>query len=91
MNKFTFNDRKEVIVPDSNNYVPFKDKDGKELKGDDLVKRMASIAENFESTNKRPVPIAEQNFIAWLKQAKKMLDEGKTSEDIFAQTLVPLV
>lgn len=88
MQKFTFNKKQDLLIPETNMFTPLKNSKGETLSGDETIKRFAKIIDKFERTYNRPVPIAQQNFIAWVKQAKRMLDEGKTSEEIFAQTLV---
>lgn len=88
MQKFTFNRKKDIMIPETNNFSALKDKDGKVLDGDEVIKRFANIAVKYETTYNRPVPIANQKFIAWLKQAKRMLDNGETSEMIFQKTLI---
>lgn len=90
MQSFTFNKRQDVLIPEINNFKPFMDKDGNVITGDRLIRAMAKTIDKWESKNKMPVPIPDQKFIAWVRQASKMLDEGKSSEEIFKQTLVPM-
>lgn len=88
MNKFTFKEQKDLLLPQTGTQVAFKDKDGKPLSGEELLRRMAVAAEKWEQTEHKPVPIPEQKFIAWLKQGKKCLDEGMSSEEYFEKTLI---
>lgn len=87
MQKFSFSQKKDVLIPQSDVFRPPLDKDGKPLNGDALLRTMANIATTFEEKNKKPVPIPDQKFVAWLKQAKKLMDEGMTSAEIFSRTL----
>lgn len=87
MQKFTFSEKKTLLIPNSATFRPMKDKDGKPIMGDALIRRFGKIIEQFEKKG-RPVPIPEQEFVGWIKQANKLLDEGKTSEEIFAMTIV---
>ena len=90
MRKFSFEEHKELLIPTGKNFVPFKDKNGKELDGDKLLLTMNNIIQTWETKYKRPVPIQNQKFIAWVKQAAAMLKQGKSSQEIFSQTLVQI-
>ena len=87
MQQFTLTEKKTVLMPNSASFRPLKEADGTPITGDNLIRRFGHIIREFESKG-RPVPIPEQSFIGWIKQANKMLDEGKTSEEIFASTIV---
>lgn len=87
MTEFTFKERKNILIPQADVFRPPCDKDGRQLSGDELIRRMSSVAENFEKKTKRPVPV-EPKFVAWLHQAKDMLGKGISSEEIFAKTIV---
>lgn len=88
MQSFSFNRKENILIPEVNNFRPFTDKNGHEVSGDNLLKSMAKIVEKWETKNKIPVPIADQKFVAWIKQAKIMLDSGMSSDEIFKRTLV---
>lgn len=88
MQKFTFSEKKDVLFPNTNTFRPVMDKDGKVLNGDQLLCTMADIADAWTKKNKRPVPIAEQNFVQWLKDGAAFIRGGGKSEDYFSQTLV---
>ncbi len=88
MEKFTFDKRKEVMFPNSAFFDAPKDSKGNELDGDSLIKTMAGIADKWVTKNKCPVPIPDQKFIVWLRQTRDSLNAGKSSEEIFKQTLV---
>lgn len=88
MQKCSFTERKNVLIPNSPLSRPFYDADGNELSGDQLIKTMANMAITWEQKYKKPVPIPEQQFIAWLKQASNLLDKGMSSEEIFEKTLI---
>lgn len=90
MQSFSFNKRQDVLIPEINNFKPFMDKDGNAITGDRLIKIMAKTVDKWETKNKMPVPIPDQKFIGWIKQAAKKLEEGMSSEDIFKQTIVPM-
>ena len=87
MQKFTFSEKKTLLIPNSASFRPMKEKDGTPIVGDNLIRRFGQIITEFENKG-RPVPIPEQSFIGWIKQANRMLDEGKSSEEIFAATVV---
>lgn len=87
MNKFTFNKKESLLIPNSGMYKPFKDKNGNELSGDNLIKSLVNVIKAYEKANK-PIPIPDQKFVAWLKQFGKMLNEGVSSEEIMNRTLV---
>lgn len=88
MKKFTFKQEKDMLIPQTGTQVVFKDKDGKELSGEELLKRMAISASKWEKETGTPVPIPEQKFIEWLKQGKKALDDGMSSEEYFQKTII---
>lgn len=90
MQSFTFNKRQDVLIPEINNFKPFTDKDGNPVTGDRLIKVFAKTIDKWEKQNKMPVPIPDQKFISWVRQSAKMIDEGKSSEEIFKQTIVPM-
>lgn len=87
MQKFSFSEKRNVLIPNQKVYKEFYDKDGKPLSGDGLIHAMAAMADKWEKQTHTPVPIPEQEFVAWIKQASKLLKEGKTSEEIFKQTI----
>ena len=89
MESFTFNKRQDVLIPEINNFKPFMDKDGNAITGARLIKIMAKTVDKWEKKNNMPVPIPYQKFIAWVKQAAKELENGKSSEEIFKRTIVP--
>lgn len=88
MQKFSFKTKKDMIMFENGTYKPFKDKNGNPLSGDELLKQMAVIATEWEKKYGQPVPIPEQNFVAWLKQGKAELDKGMSSEEYFRKTLI---
>lgn len=88
MRKFSFSEKKNMLIPNSPLLRPFYDKNGKELSGDEMIHIMANICNKWTKKTKVPVPIPEQKFIAWVKQASKMLNEGIKSEEIFKQTII---
>lgn len=88
MRKYSFNEKKNLLIPVNANMRPPLDANGRQIGGDELIKQFGKIITKFEEKNNRPVPIEDQTFIAWVKQACKMLDEGKTSDEIFNKTLV---
>lgn len=87
MQKFTFTEKKDLLIPNNNTFSPPLDANGQPLSGDELIKTFAKIVDKFETDNNRPVPIQDQRFISWLKQAAKLLNEGKSSEEIFKRTI----
>lgn len=88
MQKYSFTEKKGVLIPNSPMSRPFYDKDGKELSGDELIKVMANMADTWEKERGCPVPIPEQQWIAWVKQASNLLDQGMNSEEIFKKTII---
>ena len=88
MMKYSFEEKKDLLIPVNSNFKPPLDSKGNPLSGDDLLKKMANIAIVFQQKKGRPVPINDQKFVAWLKQAKNLMDSGKTSEEVFRSTLV---
>lgn len=88
LQKFSFKKNNEYILEDGAGFRQPKDEKGNPIVGDDLLRKMADIAVTFEKKNNRPVPIAQQNFIAWLKQAKNQMDKGVSSDEIFRRTIV---
>lgn len=88
MQKFTFTERKDLLIPNTPMSRPLCDKDGRELSGDDLIRVMADMAEQWQKDTGCPVPIPEQQFVAWVRQASNMLDQGMSSEEIFKKTII---
>ena len=88
MQKYSFTEKKDLLIPNTLMSRPFYDKDGKELSGDELIKVMARIADKWQNDTRRPVPIPEQQFVGWVRQASKLLDEGMSSDEIFRKTLI---
>lgn len=86
--KFTFKEQKDFLIPESPLFRPLLDKNGFPLNGDETLRAMATCAEQWEKKNEIPVPIAQQNFVKWLKQGKKALDGGMTSEEYFKKTII---
>lgn len=89
MQKFSFKRNQEYILEDGAGFKQFKDENGNPIVGDEMLKKMAQIALTFEKKNGRPVPIQQQQFIAWLKQAKNLMDKGVSSDEIFRKTIIP--
>lgn len=87
MQKFSFREQKDLLIPTTKNMVFPKDKNGRNLSGDEFVKKMADIAVAFERKYHEPVPIPNQNFVAWLKQTKNAMDSGEKFEDILRRTV----
>lgn len=90
MQKFSFKEQKDLLIPTTKNMVYPKDKNGRNLSGDEFIKKMATIAATFERKFKRPVPIPNQDFVAWLKQTKRLMDEGMKFDDIMSMTVAPV-
>lgn len=90
MQKFSFNKRTDVLMPETASFRYIKDKNGNNVVDDKLILLMANICDKWEEKNKMPVPIPEQNFIAWLRQARDMIKEGKSSEEVMRRTLIQI-
>lgn len=88
MERFSFKQEKDLLIPNTKNMVFPKDENGREMSGDDFIKKMATIAKTWEDKHKRPVPIPDTKFVAWLKQVKNMMDNGETYEDVLRKTVV---
>lgn len=88
MHKFSFKEKKDLIFLEGASFRPPLDKNGNVMSGDDFLRALGTIAETWEKKNKMPVPISEQKFVAWTKQAKKMLADGISSDEIFSRTIV---
>lgn len=79
--------RNNVLIPTNTSPKCFKDKQGNDLSGDDLIRAFCKVIEKHDKAGK-PVRIPDQKFISWLRQAGEMLSQGKTSEEIFQATIV---
>ena len=90
MQKFSFKEQKDLLIPTTKNMVYPKDKNGRNISGDEFIKKMATIATTFERKFKRTVPIPNQDFVAWLKQTKRLMDEGMKFDDIMSMTVAPV-
>lgn len=88
MQKFSFKQEKDLLIPETKNMVYPKDSKGNVLSGEEFVKKMAIIAKTWEDKFKRPVPIQDQKFVAWLLQTKNSMDNGKSFETILKETVV---
>ena len=88
MERFTFDRSHTLLTPNSAVFAPPTDSKGRELTPEQLISRMGKICEKWETTQKRPVPIADQKFVNWLKDAKKTIDDGKSIDEYFKETLV---
>ena len=88
MQKFSFKENKDVLIPESNNFQNFKDKNGNPIVNDALICKFADIAESYETKNRQPVPIEQQSFILWLKEAAGFIRKGGSSEEFFKRTIV---
>jgi len=89
MQSFTFNKKENILIPEVNNFKPLTDKDGKPIVGDKMILGMANVIRKWEEKRKRPVPIPDQKFLAWVLQTAKAISNGESSEEIFQKTLVP--
>lgn len=88
MQKFSFKTQKDLLIPQTRTIIAFKDADGNQLSGDELLKRMGNMCEKWESEVGMPVPIPNQRWIAWLKQAKRELDGGMSSDEYFKKSII---
>ena len=88
MEKFSFKQDRDLLIPNTKNMVFPKDENGREMSGDDFIRKMATIAKSWETKYQRPVPIPDTKFVAWLKQAKSMMDSGESYEDVLRRTVV---
>ncbi len=79
--------KKEIVSPITP--VNILREDGTPVIGDDMIRMFDDFIGEVEKSGK-PVPMAEQNFIRWVKQARKLLDDGKSSEEIFKATIAPI-
>lgn len=90
MEKFSFSERKDILIPNQNKMTTLKDENGNPIVGDNLLLKFANIAIEYERKNNAPVPIPDQTFVNWLKDGKKYIEEGGSSEDYFRKTLVKM-
>lgn len=82
-----FSIKKDTLIPETFSNVMFKDKNGNELSGDDFIRMSAKHIKKFEDKG-IPVPVQNQKFVSWLKQADEMLSQGLSSDEIFEKTLI---
>ena len=86
MTEFSFKQKQDLLIPQTDVFRPPLDEHGNQLSGDDLIRRMCNAADSYEKKTKHAVPV-DPKVVAWLRQAKDMLGKGMTSEQIFAKTI----
>ena len=91
MQKFTFSEKKTLLIPNTNTFRPPLDKNGRPIPPDDLLRTFGKIVTAYEKKTGKPVPIPDQKFVGWIKQFCNQLDSGKTSEEIFKSSLVNIL
>lgn len=79
--------RDNTLIPTNTAPRAFKDKHGNDLSGDDLLRAFGKVIAKHDKKG-IPVRIPDQKFVSWLRQANEMLSAGKTSDEIFQNTIV---